>query len=145
MNVRWLVALLVLASVCVADNWKYTRDFDLKKDEMYHLTFQEGSNIKDLYFRWTLHKNEGLVMHLNYDGFVHQFILYERYHRRGYRLQLFKPDPRAITSAPYLWILFQDYNYDTEIAYLRLLVHDGNRNVTLTLEEKVQDVGFRGY
>ncbi len=142
---RCFALVVLLFGLCCADNWKYQRDLDLRKDEMYHLTFQEGANIKDLYFRWTLHKNEGLVMHLNYDGFVHQFILYERYHRRGFRLQLFKPDPRATTSAPYLWLLFEDYNYDTEIASLRLLVHDGNRNVALTLEEKVRDVGFRGY
>lgn len=142
---RLFVILFPLIGVCVADNWKYQRDIDLKKDETYHLSFQEGQTAKDMYFRWTLFKNEGLVMHLHYDGFVHQFVLYERYHTRGFKVQLFKPQPRAATSAPYIWIIFSDYNYDTEIASLRLLVHDGNRDVALVAEEKVKNVGFRGY
>ncbi len=127
------------------DEWKYQGLIDLKKDEMYHIAFQDGVVNKDLYFRWTLHKNEGLVMHLNYDGFVHQFMLYERYQQRGFKLQLFKKNPRSYTSPPYIWILFKDYQYDTKIATLKFLVFDGNKNVSITAEGKVKDVGFRGY
>lgn len=140
-----VIIFFVSLSPLWGDNWKYQGEANLKKDEIYHLAFQEGSTIKDLYFRWTLHKNEGLVVHLRYDGFVHQFVLYERYHRRGFKLQLFKQASRAYASAPYIWILFKDYQYDTKTATLRFLVFDGNKSVSLISEQKVKNVGFRGY
>lgn len=128
-----------------ADEWKYNGIVQLAKDEFYHLGLQEGDVVKDLYFRWTLHQNEGLVMHLHYDGFVHQFVLYERHRQRGYRLQLFSHNPRSYVSSPYIWILFQDYAYDKKIATIKFLIHDGNRSVSLIAQEKVKNVGFRGY
>ncbi|RAX57923.1 hypothetical protein CCZ01_04655 [Helicobacter monodelphidis] len=146
MKILYFPLLLFLFSIFMwADNWKYQGEVELKKDEIYHLAFQEREVMKDLYFRWTLHKNQGLVMHVHYDGFVHQFILYERYHRRGFKVQLFKHNSRAYTAAPYIWIRMVDYKYDTKTALIRFLVHDGNKEISLVSQEKVNSVGFRGY
>lgn len=41
-------------------------------------------------------------MHLNYDSFPHQFILYQDYQRRCYKVPLLKPEQKYYSEEPFL-------------------------------------------
>ena len=138
--------LLFVPLICLsAPQWKEDQFVELKKDEFFVMLFQsDGSDgtsiVKRLYFRWTLHKNNGLVMHLNYDYFPHQFILYEDYGRNCYKIPLFKPEPRK--EAPYFMLCFKDYHRGKKIATLKYYIYDGDKNFNIIDKRKVENGGF---
>ncbi len=138
------VLFLLFFSALHADSWKYQGELELKKDEVYKMAFKQKAQIKELFFRWTLYKNEGLVMHLKYDGFVHQFILYRDFQRSTFKLPLFAPEPKAL-SFPYLWLVFKDFRRDIKMATIKFYIHDGGKDFTLDSQGKVGSVGFGAY
>lgn len=143
MRKGWILWLWLIG-VLWADEWKYQGELELAKEEVYKVSLQQDKLIKDLYFRWTLYKNEGLVIHLKYDGFVHQFVLYRDYQRLGYKIPLFAPEPKAL-SKPYFWLVFKDFRRDVKLARLKYYIHDGGRDLKMISQEKVGSVGFRAY
>ncbi|MGP1449901.1 MAG: hypothetical protein ACTTJS_02080 [Wolinella sp.] len=141
---RFFVLTLLFCSLILANDWKFQGEVELGKDEVYKIALKQKDYIREIFFRWTLYKNEGLVMHLKYDGFVHQFILYNDYERDSFRLPLFAPEPR-VYSYPYLWLVFKDFRRDTKIAKLKFYIHDGGKDFKMINQGKVGSVGFRAY
>lgn len=125
--------------------WKIERFVELNKDEFYVLTFQANNTQKTLFFRWTLLKNEGLVMHLNYDSFPHQFILYQDYQRACYEIPLWKADQRYYTREPVFMLCFKDYHRAKKIATLKFYITEGGRDFNVVDERKVLNGGFNAY
>ena len=68
--------------------WAWERELELEKEQTYQATFQVGDVQKELLFRWTLYKNYGLVLHIRYDKFNHQVVLYTDYQRNSYKILL---------------------------------------------------------
>lgn len=135
---------LFLAIFSFAAEWKYQGELELAKDEVYKISLKQKEQFKDLFFRWTLFKNEGLVVHLKYDGFVHQFVLYRDYQRSGFKIPLFSPESKAM-GEPYFWLVFKDYRRDVKRARLKFYIHDGGKDFSMISQEKVGSVGFRAY
>ena len=117
----------------------------LNKDEFYLLTLQAREAAKTLFFRWTLLKNEGLVMHLNYDSFPHQFILYQDYQRRCYKVPLLKPEQKYYSEEPFFMLCFKDYHRTKKVATLKYYLYQGNRDFNIIDERKVPNGGFNTY
>ncbi len=122
--------------------WKAQNAIELKKDEFYVIKMQTNEVQKTLYFRWTLLKNDGLVVHLNYDSFPHQFVLYEDYQRNCYRVSLWKPIDGYYGEEPYFLLCFKDYKRVERIATLQYYIYEGNRNFNIIDERKVTNGSF---
>lgn len=122
--------------------WKANRTIELKKDEFYVIKLQANQAQKTLYFRWTLLKNEGLVVHLNYDSFPHQFVLYEDYQRNCYQINLWKAQERYYSQEPYFLLCFKDYKRVDKIATLNFYLYEGGRDFNIIDARKVPNGGF---
>ncbi|STQ86563.1 hypothetical protein LS73_003650 [Helicobacter muridarum] len=107
-------------------------DIDLKKDQILKASISASknsngdvSNPKQFTLRWTLYRNEGLVVLVRYDNYPYQFILYKQYMTNVWKLNLLDTQGayREI-SQPYLSIKFVgiDYPFNDEntIAHLRI-------------------------
>ncbi|PAF43380.1 hypothetical protein [Helicobacter sp. 11S03491-1] len=111
----FILSVFVLAK---EPTWTMNKDIYLKKDELYEGSIYQNQLQKPLSLRWTLYKNHGLVVYLNYDKFPYQFILYQDYQRDTFKLELFKGDSHLGNA--YLFISFKDYNQKTNQALLWL-------------------------
>ncbi|MDO7253585.1 hypothetical protein [Helicobacter cappadocius] len=98
--------------------WNTSENIVLKKDEVYSGVIYEGHLEKPLFFRWTLYKNHGLVVYLNYDKFPYQFILYQDYQRETFKLLLFGKN--VANSFSYLYLSFKDFDEKNNTASLWL-------------------------
>ncbi|RDU62617.1 hypothetical protein [Helicobacter sp. MIT 14-3879] len=100
-------------------------EITLKKDEIKSIDFFVENTKKTLSFRWTLYKDRGLVIHLNYDRNPHQFILYKE-NLNSYKINL---SSIAKTQNPYFIIYFIDYNNDKKEAKFRYYLFSFNNNI----------------
>ena len=104
--IRWLlVALVMSVAQAVQPAWVWQRDLTLAKEQNYRAKVFLAQTQKPLVMRWTLYKNYGLVMHIRYDLFNHQTILYQDYQRSDFVLAL-GDNPE---QKPKLHIFFKDF------------------------------------
>ncbi len=91
-------------------NAEFIEEFVLKKDETKIINLFVERAHKTLAFRWTLYKDRGLVMHLNYDRNPHQFNLY----KESLALNAFKVELTQTRSTkaqqPHIIIYFVDFD-----------------------------------
>ena len=113
--------------------WDYSFQTELKKDEIYRLSVDDTEIVKQLYFRWTLYHNEGLVLLVNYDGHPHQFILYDRYNEDSVRLKIARK-VRYSTHAPFLLLIFKEFDFSTRKAQFEILVKDTSKKLAVKEE-----------
>ena len=106
---RYLVFLVLIFSVNVAlgatPQWSWQRELELQKEQNYRASFLLDSVEKPFVMRWTLYKNYGLLLHIRYDSFNHQVILYKDYQRSDFTLPLGENPKRP----PILHIFFKDF------------------------------------
>lgn len=133
------IAILFLASIFLGNVFCHAKaipatmqlDLDLKKDEVVSATIsatkdsQSFSVEKHFTLRWTLYRNEGLVVLVNYDKFPYQFMLYKDYRLNSWVLNLL--DPQGISrdiNQPKLRIVFvgidDPFNDEKTVAHLRI-------------------------
>lgn len=113
---KWIFLLfcaqeLLLAS---APQFTWSKDLHLQKEQNYRAQIVLESTQKPLVLRWTLYKNYGLVMHIRYDKFNYQTILYTDYQRADFAL------PLGDNPKPMLHIFFKDFS--EQKAHLRLYI-----------------------
>lgn len=108
-KMRYLVFLVCVASVSVmlgaTPQWSWQRELELQKEQNYRASFLLDSVEKPFVMRWTLYKNYGLLLHIRYDSFNHQVILYKDYQRSDFTLPLGENPKRP----PILHIFFKDF------------------------------------
>lgn len=100
--------------------WDIQEQLSLKKDEIYTQEFLLSGVPKTLKLYWTLYKNYGLVVHLQYDRFPYQFVLYTDYKRKSFTLPL--SQGQDIDKTAYLLLSFQDFDEQEKIAQLGLFI-----------------------
>lgn len=113
MKKRFLLFLLLTISID-ARYWDSEFDQTLKKDEVAQFTIFDPAREKTFSFRWTLFINNGLIVLANYDGFPYQFILYKDYHRRSFKIPLYKRDS-------YLMVEFSDFDLEKREATFKTM------------------------
>lgn len=118
MNKIFIFFVLSVFVFAKAPLWSTDKNIVLKKDQIYEGKVYQGHLEKPLKFRWTLYKNFGLVVLLNYDKFPYQFILYKDYQRDTFKLKLF--DSHSISEVPYLYLSFKDFDEKNNTASLWL-------------------------
>lgn len=72
-------------------------------------------------FRWTLYKNEGLVLLVKYEGFPRQYILYRKNDMDCVKISLGKKPPKAWLYS-YLLIKFDDFDEKRYRAVLKIFI-----------------------
>lgn len=128
----WLFPALLMAAF-PAGYWAQSGLASLKKDELYALIVESGEMKKEVRFRWTLYKNRGLVMHLGYDRFVHQFVLYRDYRQDSFKLDLMSKEEAGLKETPYLMLVFKGYSRASEIADIEYYVYPGDQDVSVKI------------
>lgn len=106
-------------------------DLDLKKDEIVRADIDSSKDSqsqarKDFTMRWTLYRNEGLVVLVTYDKFRYQFILYKDYRLNNWQLNTL--DTQGVNRSPnqpYIRIYFIDIQdpFDDEKTIARLKIY----------------------
>lgn len=106
-------------------NAELIEEIELSKDEIKYVDILIGQKKKTLSFRWTLYKDNGLVMHIKYDNLPHQSILYKN-HANSYKVML----STSLTSYmnPYLIIYFIDFDDKNRKAKFRYHLFKFNEN-----------------
>ncbi len=118
--------ILLFAVSLWAIEWEYTYTFRLKKDEtakiLVHKNFEKPSKLSGVMeFRWTLYKNEGLVLLLKYEGFPHQYVLYRKNDRDFIKVSISKKPSKEWLES-YLLMKFEDFDEKRYIATLSVFI-----------------------
>lgn len=126
--IAFISFLSINTSYAASPLWSWEKELSLEKEQTYQALIQVGDVQKELIFRWTLYKNYGLVIHLRYDKFNHQFVLYADYQRNAYKISLGK-DTQAHKENPHLLIYFKDFIVKDEKAYFKLYIEGQGASV----------------
>ncbi|WP_104705728.1 hypothetical protein [Helicobacter suis] len=114
-----LLLVLCCASLlfCKSLNQRIT----LKKDQTFSGTLQLQKFKKPLSVRWTLYKDKGLVVHLHFNQFPYQFILYKDFQRNSFRKEIFKEKQISTDKTPLFFLItFKNFDNKEESATLYL-------------------------
>ncbi|MBL0707613.1 MAG: hypothetical protein JJW00_01020 [Sulfurimonas sp.] len=132
MKVVLQVFLLFALSLSVihAEEFRDVVTISLKKDELKKILVKYGAISKLLKFRWTLYKNDGLVIHRSYDRVVAQNILYLEYASNSFIVVL-KPRGTKYYKAPYMLVKFKEFDFEKEEAIFDLLLSDKSMSLEL--------------
>ncbi len=88
MNKIFAIILLLNLLYSKPVAWSFEQELELQKDEMLTAAVSHAAVTKDFSMRWTLLKKDGIVVLLQYDGFVHQVMLYPDINRNRFILKL---------------------------------------------------------
>ncbi|WP_321778603.1 hypothetical protein [Sulfurimonas sp.] len=127
---RIFLFLALSLSALHADEFRDISSVSLKKDEVKKILVKYGSVSKLFKFRWTLYKNDGLIIHRSYDRVVAQNILYLRYKNESFRVVL-KPKGADYYKVPYLLVQFKKFDFEKNEAIFELLLSDKSMSVNL--------------
>lgn len=119
--------IVFLSLICMLDA-ELIEEIELSKDEMKTISLSVNNVRKSLSFRWTLYKDNGLVMHFEYDNFPNQAVLYKN-KLNSYRIVLEKVAKNDINDNPNIVIYFVDFNIKTNKAKFRYHLFNFNSNV----------------
>ncbi len=117
-------------SVVYADEFRDVTTITLKKDEQKKILVKYDDITKLFKFRWTLYKNEGLVIHRSYDRIVAQNILYLRHRNQSFRVELM-PRGNKYYAVAYVLVKFKEFNYETNEAVFELFLSDKSEQIKL--------------
>jgi len=106
------------------------RQYELKKDETKKILVKYGTSQKIFSFRWTLYKNDGLVVFSSYDQIVSQHILYLNYHNQSIRVEL-KPRGAYEYNVPYILVKFVKFDFAKQKAKFEIWLLDKRQEVFL--------------
>ncbi|WP_297433461.1 hypothetical protein [Sulfurimonas sp.] len=122
------MVLLFFSSAIFANNYVYTKEISLKKDEQKKILVKYDSREKLFKFSWTLYINGGLVMHRSYDKIVAQNILYLNGKNQSFKLELVTRGANYY-EPPYVLVKFKEFNAQKNEAVFQLFLHDKNSEI----------------
>jgi len=131
---RSITLVLLLVLFLQAAETSFTKEISLKKDQYQQIVVKEEADIRVLNFRWTLYAGDGLVMHLNYNGMPHQFILFKNYKKDTYKVRLL-PKISAYRREPYLYLIFKKYDFENKKAIFEIFVDDPEKRALIEVKE----------
>ena len=102
----------------------------LKKDYPAIYTIFYNNQTYILKFRWTLYKNDGLVMLYNYQNHPFHNVLYKNYQLNSYKIKINSEDS---INSPYLMLYFRDFK--DNVARFEILIYNPEKNIEIKLNE----------
>lgn len=97
--------------------WSMSKNITLKKDEVYQGEVFQDQLQKPISLRWTMYKNYGLVVLVNYDKFPYQTILYKDAQKDTFKLELFR-SIYGTKEAAFLYLTFRNFDEKSHQASL---------------------------
>lgn len=110
----------------------------LKKDEQKKILVKYGDKEKLFKFRWTLYKNEGLVIFRSYDMSVAQNVLYLRNKNQSFRVEL-KPRGADFYNTPYILVKFKEFDEKSDTAAFEIFLSDKKDQIYLKEIENTKE------
>lgn len=139
----WLMVGCWVVAAMPKGYWGYKDGVDLAKDQVVHYTIDSAKNEAgyrfDFFFRWTLWKERGLVMHFSFDGFRRQTILYPEYKRDTFRY-FYRDRHGSSDEKPMIMIRLLALNDQNKTATFEVLVRDPKR--TIVVERNMSAKGW---
>jgi len=121
---------LLLFSMDPLKYWWIDDTIYLQKDyPVIYKIYYNGKTYK-LKFRWTLYKNNGLVMIYNYNNFPYQNVLYKTHQLNGFKKFISINDS---VKSPYFMIYFRDFKEN--IAKFEFLIYNPKKNIRIDINE----------
>ena len=125
-----LVLFLSLVSFLFATDLLRVKKYSLKKDETKKILVKYGSSQKVYAFRWTLCKNDTLIVFSSYDMIVFQHILFKNYKNDTIRVEL-KPRGAYEYNVPYMLVKFEKFDFAKKEAKFSIWLYDKRQEVFL--------------
>lgn len=127
--------MVLLVSSASANQFADMEKISLKKDEHTNI-FVKYANYERLFkFRWTLYKNEGLVLFSSYDKEVSQHILYLNNTNQSFKV-LLKPKGSDFYETPYFLVLFKNFNFEKHEADFEVYLSDKKHQLEVKYQKK---------
>jgi len=127
--------LLLFSSVTFANNFIEVFKISLKKDEQKKILVKYDNKERLFKFRWTLYKNEGLVIFRSYDKMVAQNILYLNHKNQSVRTIL-RNDGEDFYNPPYFLLKFKEFNQKKSEVKFELYLYDNEMQIKLKFLKK---------
>lgn len=128
----FLALVLVFTGTLQAADWQMEKRVRLKKDAFSHIAVKSEGFEKLLKLRWTLYKNNGLVVIRHYDGFVGHHVLYLRNKNNSFRIDLLPPG-EGYGAQPFLLVKFSAFDAEKGEAVFDLFLRDQNDETLLQI------------
>ncbi len=122
------MVLLFFSSAIFANNYAFTKEISLKKNEQKKILVKYDSKVKLFTFSWTLYINGGLVIHRAYDKIVAQNILYLNGINQSFKLELVTRGA-SYYEPPYMLVKFKEFNAKKNEAVFQLFLYDRNSEI----------------
>jgi len=120
---RFFITYALLFSTLHAIEFADMYKISLKKDEQTKF-FVKYQNYKRVFtFRWTLYKNDGLVLFHAYDKKLAQNILYLNTNNQSFKVFL-KTKGADFYEVPYFLVKFKEFDYKTHKAKFEVFLSD---------------------
>ncbi len=123
-----LLSFSFTSSFC--DEFRDVKTVKLKKDEIKKILVKYHNKTRLFKFRWTLYKNNGLIIHRSYDKIVAQNILYLRNKNKSFKLKL-KPKGKGYDNSSYLLVEFKEFDYKKKRAIFKIFLSDKSMDIKL--------------
>ena len=131
------LVFLLFGSYSSADEWKPSKSVSLKKDEVESILVKSGALERLFDFRWTLFKNDSIVILRSYDGFVAQNILSLKRKNRSFRVELL-PRGLGYMAVPYLMVTFESFDFKKNEALFNIYLSDDDEKVLLQYLREIE-------
>jgi hypothetical protein len=132
------ITIALLFSTAFANQFADMEKISLKKDEITKIFVKYASYERVFKFRWTLYKNEGLVMFSSYDKDVSQHILYLNNTNQSFKI-LLKPRGADFYQPPYFLVLFKDFDFKKHKANFEVFLSDKRHQLEVRYSKKVKE------
>ncbi len=124
------LALVLLNGALFGNDFREVFKISLKKDEPKKILVKYANREKLFKFRWTLYKNEGLVVLSSYDTFVKQHVLYLNHTNQSFRTELRGRGEKLFTP-PYFLLKFKAFDAKKDKAKFELYLYDSELEIKL--------------
>lgn len=131
MRGRWVFLFCIaLGGVVTAEPLSVAKSFTLKKDEVAKVMIKSEGQERLLTFRWTLYRDQQLVVHESFDRFVGQHVLNTGYTNQSFRKTLL-PSKKTVRDIPYALVVFKKFDEASKSAQLDLFIIDKEKRINL--------------
>jgi len=141
LSLQWEIFLLKMSKLFLfipfllfamkSNYWRIDDTIYLKKDYPAIYKIYYNNQTYTLKFRWTLYKNDGIVMFYDYENHPYQNILYTTTQTNGFKkfISSIVDSPKA----PYFLIYFR--NFSGNIAKFEFLIYNPKKNIRININE----------
>ena len=132
---RYTLFVFLFCGTLLANELLKVKEYRLKKDETKKILVKYDSSEKLLTFRWTLYKNDALVVFSSFDQIVSQHLLYKNHTNQNIRLELISRGAHEYVE-PYMLIKFDDFDFAKHEAKISLWLYDKRHQIYLKYLDK---------